>query len=179
MKKSFLTALLVCMAVLGAKAQNINGRVVDETDAPIPYATVVAMQLPDSTFLGGVTTDNEGRFTLEMACDLLKISFVGYEPKFVNQPKGNLGTLKMNVAASQLQEVTIAAKRPEITILPDKTVVGVESTCSRRVPTASTCCEKRPVCWWTVKTTSPSSGKGRPSFTSTTGACIRWTRSIT
>ena len=64
MKKSFLTALLVCMAVLGAKAQNITGRVVDETDAPIPYATVVAMQLPDSTFLGGVTTDNDGRFTL-------------------------------------------------------------------------------------------------------------------
>ena len=66
------------MAVLCAKAQNISGRVVDETNAPIPYATVVAMQLPDSTFLGGVTTDNDGRFTLETACDLLKISFVGY-----------------------------------------------------------------------------------------------------
>ena len=128
MKKSFLTALLVCMSVLGAKAQNITGRVVDETDAPIPYATVVAMQLPDSTFLGGVTTDNDGRFTLEMACDLLKISFVGYETKSVSHPKGQLGTLKMNVAASQLKEVTIAAKRPEITTLPDKTVVGVEST---------------------------------------------------
>ena len=128
MKKSFLTALLILTAVLGAKAQNITGRVVDETDAPIPYATVVAMQLPDSTFLGGVTTDNDGHFTLEMACDLLKISFVGYEMKFVSHPKGQLGTLKMNVAASQLKEVTIAAKRPEITTLPDKTVVGVEST---------------------------------------------------
>lgn len=128
MKKSFLTAMLVCMAVLGAKAQNISGRVVDENNEAIPYATVVAMQLPDSTFLGGVTTDNDGRFTLDLTCDLLKISFVGYETKFVSQPKGNLGTLKMNVAASQLQEVTIAAKRPEITTLPDKTVVGVEST---------------------------------------------------
>ena len=127
-KKSFLTALLVFIAVLGAKAQNISGRVVDETDAPIPYATVIAMQLPDSTFLGGVTTDNDGRFTLDMACDLLKITFVGYEPKFVSQPKGNLGTLKMSVISSQLQEVTIAAKRPEITSLPDRTVVGVEST---------------------------------------------------
>ena len=116
------------MAVLCAKAQNISGRVVDENDAPIPYATVVAMQLPDSTFLGGVTTDNDGRFTLETACDLLKISFVGYEMRFVSQPKGNLGTLKMSVASSQLKEVTIAAKRPEITNLPDRTVVGVEST---------------------------------------------------
>lgn len=116
------------MAVLCAKAQNISGRVVDETNAPIPYATVVAMQLPDSTFLGGVTTDNDGRFTLETACDLLKISFVGYEMRFVSQPKGNLGTLKMSVASSQLKEVTIAAKRPEITNLPDRTVVGVEST---------------------------------------------------
>jgi outer membrane receptor protein involved in Fe transport len=116
------------MAVLGAEAQNINGRVVDEDDAPIPYATVVAMQLPDSTFLSGVTTDNDGRFTFDMACDLLKITFVGYEPRFVSKPKGNLGTLKMNVAASQIQEVTIAAKRPEITSLPDRTVVGVEST---------------------------------------------------
>ncbi len=127
-KKTILTAIFVYFALLGAKAQNISGRVVDETDVPIPYATVVAIQLPDSTFLGGVTTDNDGRFTLEMVCDLLKISFVGYETKFVSQPKGNLGTLKMGVAASQLQEVTIAAKRPEITNLPDRTVVGVEST---------------------------------------------------
>ena len=127
-KNTILTAIFVYFTMLGAKAQNISGRVVDETDAPIPYATVVAMQLPDSIFLGGVTTDNDGRFTLEMACDLLKISFVGYETKFVSQPKGHLGTLKMNVAASQLQEVTIAAKRPEITNLPDRTVVGVEST---------------------------------------------------
>ena len=127
-KNTILTAIFVYFIMLGAKAQNISGRVVDETDAPIPYATVVAMQLPDSIFLGGVTTDNDGRFTLEMACDLLKISFVGYETKFVSQPKGNLGTLKMGVAASQLQEVTIAAKRPEITNLPDRTVVGVEST---------------------------------------------------
>ena len=127
-KNTILTAIFVYFIMLGAKAQNISGRVVDETDAPIPYATVVAMQLPDSIFLGGVTTDNDGRFTLEMACDLLKISFVGYETKFVSQPKGHLGTLKMNVAASQLQEVTVAAKRPEITNLPDRTVVGVEST---------------------------------------------------
>ena len=127
-KKSFLIALLIYLAVLGAKAQNITGRVVDDIDAPIPYATVVAMQLPDSTFLGGVTTDNDGRFTLDLVCDLLRISFVGYEPKFVSLPKGNLGTLKMNVASSQLQEVTVAAKRPEITSLTDRTVVGVEST---------------------------------------------------
>ena len=127
-KETFLSILFVCMAVLGAKAQNISGRVVDETDVPIPYATVVAMQLPDSIFFGGITTDNDGRFVLDMACDLLKITFVGYEPKFVSQPKGNLGTLKMSVASSQLKEVTIAAKRPEITNLPDRTVVGVEST---------------------------------------------------
>jgi hypothetical protein len=30
-KKSFLTALLVVLAVLGARAQNFNGKVVDET----------------------------------------------------------------------------------------------------------------------------------------------------
>ena len=53
---------------------------------------------------------------------------MGYETKFVSQLKGALGTLKMNVAASQLKEVTIAVKRPEITNLPDRTVVGVEST---------------------------------------------------
>lgn len=131
MKKNvnMVFAIIFCMSFIsGIQAQNISGRVVDENDAPIPYATVVAMQLPDSTFLGGVTTDNDGRFVLDMACDLLKITFVGYEPKFVSQPKGNLGTLKMNVVSSQLQEVTIAAKRPEITSLPDRTVVGVEST---------------------------------------------------
>ena len=131
MKKTvnMVFAIIFCMSFIsGIQAQNITGRVVDENDKPIPYATIVAMQLPDSTFIGGVTSDVDGHFTLDLSCDLLKITFVGYEPKFVSYPQGNLGTLRINVAASQLHEVTVSAKRPEITTLSDRTVVGVEST---------------------------------------------------
>ena len=60
-KKSFLTALLVCVAVLGAKAQNINGKVVDETNQSIPYTNVVQMN-QDSAFLSGCVTDENGAF---------------------------------------------------------------------------------------------------------------------
>ena len=60
-RKSFLTALLVFMAVLGAKAQNINGKVVDETNQSVPFANVVQMS-QDSAFLSGCVTDENGAF---------------------------------------------------------------------------------------------------------------------
>lgn len=39
-------------------AQNISGKLVDENNQPLPYANVVLLSLPDSTFISG-TISNE------------------------------------------------------------------------------------------------------------------------
>ena len=53
---------------------NISGRVLDETDQPLPGATVL-----EKGTNNGTITDADGRFTLSVAEDAtLLISFVGY-----------------------------------------------------------------------------------------------------
>ena len=124
-----LLPLVLCVLLpITFQAQNISGRVVDEKGNPIPYASVVAMHLPDSTFLDGVTTDNDGRFMLDLACNLLKITFIGYEPCWIKSPKGEVGNITMNSEAKMLNEVSIVAKKPLITNLPDRIVVEVEKS---------------------------------------------------
>ena len=61
--------------------------VVDENGEPVIGASVVELSNPKN----GVATDFDGIFSLNCADGAtLKISFVGYEMRFVSQPKGAL-----------------------------------------------------------------------------------------
>lgn len=46
-------------------AQNISGKLVDENNQPLPYANVVLLSLPDSTFISGTISNENGSFTLQ------------------------------------------------------------------------------------------------------------------
>ena len=59
MKKLFLIPI-VCLTALAAQAQNINGRIIDEKAQPLPFANVVLLSLPDSTFIYGAVSDADG-----------------------------------------------------------------------------------------------------------------------
>lgn len=60
------------------------GRVVDkDTKQPVGYAAVRLLTLPDSTFLAGVATTDDGKFRIPVVWPkdkklLLEISFIGY-----------------------------------------------------------------------------------------------------
>ena len=79
----------VCMALsLAATAQqqrtvNVQGIVMDyETGEPVPQATVQWMSLPDSAFVEGVTTFNNGHFEVQKRVKTgnyyIRISYIGY-----------------------------------------------------------------------------------------------------
>ena len=130
-KKSFLTALLIFFAVLGAKAQNINGKVVDETNQSVPFANVVQMS-QDSAFLSGCVTDENGAFQMEKAQNaaLLKVSFIGYKDKWLplSGTRPNLGTIQLEHDAVSLNEVTVSAGLPDVYIKGDAQVTTVENS---------------------------------------------------
>ncbi|WP_410525254.1 carboxypeptidase-like regulatory domain-containing protein [Phocaeicola sp.] len=46
-------------------AQNISGKLVDENNQPLPYANVVLLSLPDSTFISGTISNENGSFTMQ------------------------------------------------------------------------------------------------------------------
>lgn len=130
--KSKLRLFLVLgFALLLGKAgftQNVIGRVVDNENIPLPFATIVSFTLPDTSMIEGKISDTLGLFSLPNPCDLLKISFVGYESKWVVSPKGNIGDICLNSKAKMLQEVNVSARRPMITHLPDRIVVEVQNS---------------------------------------------------
>ena len=131
MKKSFLTALLILTAVLGAKAQNISGKVVDETNQSVPFANVVQMS-QDSAFLSGCVTDENGAFQMGKAQNaaLLKVSFIGYKDKWLplSGTETNLGAIQLERDAVSLNEVTVSAGLPEVYIKGDAQVTTVENS---------------------------------------------------
>ena len=62
------TALLFCMLMLLSSsqviAQNLKGKVVDETGNPVSFANVVLLSRQDSSFVKGTISGEDGGFTI-------------------------------------------------------------------------------------------------------------------
>ena len=82
--------LLVSLtASIGLSAQTVSGKLIDENSQPLPYANVVLLSLPDSTFVTGTISGEDGSFTLGATSgnQIVKISSIGY--KTVYKPNGS------------------------------------------------------------------------------------------
>ena len=69
----------VCAVVsVGVSAQTVSGNLIDENSQPLPYANVVLLSLPDSAFVSGTISGEDGSFTLEATSEnqIVKISSI-------------------------------------------------------------------------------------------------------
>lgn len=85
-KKAILFALLVCINITLLSAQTkgiieVRGEVKNSNGEPLSIANVVALSQTDSTYIAGVTTDENGCFHLNTIPNgsLISISLVGYQ----------------------------------------------------------------------------------------------------
>ena len=122
---------LCCCALLAHSmvAQTVTGRVVDGDGQPLPYANVVAMSLPDSAFVSGVMTGDDGSFTLDAkgAGRLLRFSSVGYMTVYADS-KGDVGTVRLDALAQVLGEVVVKSDLPKTRLKGEGMVTGVGGT---------------------------------------------------
>ncbi|MBS9767041.1 MAG: outer membrane beta-barrel protein [Flavobacteriaceae bacterium] len=113
MKKQILTIAMLSIAVVSF-AQRYKGTVKDTQNKTIPFANVVLFSLPDSTFVTGTTTEENGQFLLKskkkIAKGYLEVSFIGYKTKKV-EAKAELGTIILPNSAIVLEEAQVIAKR--------------------------------------------------------------------
>ena len=113
MKKLLLILLLFCTG-LRANAQSVSGKVLDENKKPIPYANVIILSAKDSTFIAGTTTADDGSFNFKEVTvgNILKASFVGYEPfTTILSNQGNL-TIVLKEDAKMMKEVVVKGNAP-------------------------------------------------------------------
>lgn len=142
--KNLLTCLLVWLAFSAtANAQQaITGRIIDkETKEGIFQATLQLLK-KDSTFVGGVLSDDDGNFNLPVEAPgtyILKITSVGYTTflKDVTLAKDktvNMGTINMSADAILLKEVVATGMAAKVVVKEDTFVYNASAY---RVPEGS------------------------------------------
>lgn len=128
MKKVILT-IIGLAAFISLAAQNITGRLVDEQGAPVAYANIVVLSLPDSAFVAGTISQENGTFTFNAIENgqLLRITSIGYETYYTNC-KSDMGNIGLQSSAEMLGEVVVKSTLPKTRMKGDAMVTGVAGT---------------------------------------------------
>ena len=146
MRRNFLTLMMALLVVMTAAAETFTGRVVDETQAPVPFANVVLLNASDSAFVAGTTTDSDGRFTLagQPANSIIKISCLGYKTQVLDDLKNDLGTIALEPEETMLGEVVVKGQRPAFKLTTEGLKTEVENTLLSKVGSAKAVLENLP-----------------------------------
>ena len=138
--------MMAVLTVMAAAAETFTGRVVDETQAPVPFANVVLLNCSDSAFVAGTTTDTDGQFSLagNAAKPLIKISYLGYKTLVLNAACSNLGTISLEPETTMLGEVVVKGQRPAFKLTTEGLKTEVENTLLSKVGTAKAVLENLP-----------------------------------
>lgn len=119
MKYLFLSLLVISFLSQQAEAQKtvkITGNVFDTEENPLIAATVVLLNLPDSTFASYGLSNDAGKFQLSAKQDstyLLQISYLGYTTYYRNlmlEVDTFLGTINLEEASALLDGVEVVAE---------------------------------------------------------------------
>jgi outer membrane receptor protein involved in Fe transport len=105
-KNLLMVALLISSTAIFAQTK-LTGKVVDETNQPLPGASLVVKGTKT-----GASTDFDGNFSIETSVSggILQVSFVGYETTSVTfKGSANLGTIALKPSAESLDEIVITA----------------------------------------------------------------------
>jgi outer membrane receptor protein involved in Fe transport len=118
-------------------AQNsISGKVVSETQEPVPSAIISLLNSKTKGFIKGELSDDSGNFKFKNISNgtyIVLVTSLGlrdYTTSAFTLDKTNkaLGAIVMLEDSSELDEVTIIAEKPMIEVRADKTVFNVANT---------------------------------------------------
>ena len=128
--------LLLCSLTSAGEiaAQTVSGKLIDENKQPLPYANVVLLSLPDSTFVTGTVTAEDGTFSLNTTTpnQLVRISSIGYNTVYKPVQPANLGVIQLTSDTQQLGEVVVKADLPKIRVKGDAMVTTVAGSIIRK-----------------------------------------------
>ena len=144
MKKIFTAFLiLVSLASYGLRAQNLTGRVIDESDAPLAYANII-LQSSDSTYLGGTITDTTGVFVINSHPDAarVQITFIGYQAEY--RKLDEISSIKLTPDTEVLGKAVVKAVLPKTEIKGDAYVTKIENSVLAEAGSANDVLEKIP-----------------------------------
>ena len=131
-----MTALMMT-AMSAAKPLDIGGKVIDEKGEPMEFVNVVLLSLPDSAFVQGAVTDEQGMFRIvtDKSDGLLKVTCLGYETQYVKAADGLI--IRMKEDAQMLGEVVVESQLPKTHVKGDAMRTTVAGTILEKAGTVS------------------------------------------
>ena len=135
-----LTALMAFMMMTmtaQGKTQDWGGRVIDEKGEPMPFVNVVLLSLPDSAFVQGGMTDEQGVFKIvtDVNDGLFKVTSVGYQTLYIKA--GQDLTIQMKEDTQLLNEVVVKGQLPKTHAKGDAMRTTVAGTILEKAGTVS------------------------------------------
>jgi len=124
----------------------VNGTVVDKATGEAVFGgSIKLLSLPDSAFVAGTTTGQQGEFSLKdvkKGTYALKVSYIGMETKSLNldftaqkKKKVDVGYITMVTDAIQLKGIEVSAHAAKVALSGDSLVY---QAAAYRVPEGST-----------------------------------------
>ena len=131
-----MAAMLVAVSAI-AKSPDVGGTVIDEKGEPMPFVNVVLLSLPDSAFVQGAMTDEQGHFEIQTLKNgsLLKVSCIGYQTQYLNAVSGQ--TIQMQEDALLLSEVVVKSQLPKTRVKGEAMRTTVEGTILEKAGTVA------------------------------------------
>ncbi|MEO1654183.1 MAG: outer membrane beta-barrel protein, partial [Bacteroidota bacterium] len=118
----------------GATQYFISGKILDEGDQALEYATVQVHQAKDSSLVTGGVSDAKGQFRFPVPAGnyYLIVQFISYQPQYFSNvklgprnPSYQLGTLSLAPDSETLSEVEVVAEKSTMELQLDKRVFNV------------------------------------------------------
>ena len=140
---ALLAAVMMSLNTM-AKTHDVGGRVTDENGQPMAFVNVVLLSLPDSTFVQGAVTDEQGHFKIATSTNegLFKVSSIGYETQYLKAADGL--TIRMKEETQALGEVVVKSKLPKTHAKGDAMRTTVAGTVLEKAGTVSDALSKIP-----------------------------------
>ncbi len=149
--KRFYFSLFLFFSILVVKAQdstgiafNIQGKIVDEQNKPVPSASITLFDQKDSSIQTTKTSDGTGFFNIATKPGdyFLRITLVSFQEKVVpnlniRDKDINVGTVSLSAKAKVLNEVVVTTVKPQMKLELDKRVYTVGKDLSNVGGTAS------------------------------------------
>lgn len=135
----YLLLTLSVLCTFNLKAQTLKGKLIDENKQPFPYANIVLLSLPDSAFVSGTMSGEDGGFSLDATGknQVLQISSIGYKTLYKSVNTSDLGIIQLVPDMQQLGEVVVKADLPKTRVKGNAVVTTVAGSVLEKAGTGN------------------------------------------
>lgn len=145
--KILTAGIIMASSVSPMVAQILNGKVVDEMGKPVPFANVVLLAMPDSSYVSGCISEQNGSFSLDLKgthSSILKTSCIGYSTGLFTLPLKEPVVLEMRQNAQALAGITVKGNLPQIRQKGNSLIVNIDGTALSKLGNANDVLEHIP-----------------------------------